>query len=45
MLESGIRRHSGCADAAIDVLKDTVQPGTVCFVALVRVRNNQWRPV
>src|SRR5688572_7180963 len=42
---SCIRRHPGCADAAVDVLKDTVQPGTVCFVALIGVLNNQWMPV
>jgi hypothetical protein len=38
---SGIQRHPGCTDTAVDVLKDTLQPGTVCFVALVRVLNNQ----
>lgn len=41
---SCIRRHPGCADAAVDVLKDTVQPGSVCFVVFVGVLNNQWMP-
>jgi hypothetical protein len=38
---SGVQRHPSCTDAAVDVLKDPVEAGTVCFVALVGVLNDQ----